>query len=163
MKIFKIDDLIDVCRANTGSPGMVREEVEEILVHALLVSMCAEFERILKELLDDRCSTVDDPVVYEYATSYSSAAFASPSPQNIGDAVSRFGDTCREKFARLRSEDSGAWEAYRSIVTNRNHVAHGRPVQVTMSDVEEYYENGHVVLDWFKEALWVNGRFGEDS
>lgn len=163
MKIFKIDDLIGVCRANTGVRGVIGEEIEEILVHALLINMCAEFERTLKELLDDRCSTVDDPAVYAYATSYSNAAFASPSPQNIGDAIRRFGDGCGEKFARLRSEDSEAWEAYRSIVTNRNHVAHGRPVQVTMNDVTGYYENGHVVLDWFREALWANGRFRENS
>ena len=118
--------------------------------------MCAEFEKILKNLTDERCSGGSDPVVCAYAKSFSDAAFASPSAKNIGDTVKRFGDASIERFNTLRRENREAWEAYRSLVTNRNHAAHGRPVQVTMSDVKEFYKRGRVVLDWFKDALWVD-------
>ena len=161
MKILKIDDLIDVCRTQTGAGEILEKEVEKMLVHALLINMCAEFERILKELVDERCLEASDPGVCEYALSFSEAAFSSPSPKNIGDTVKRFGDASDTKFKGLRSEDREAreaWAAYGSIVTNRNHAAHGRPVQVTMDDVEEFYETGHVVLDWFEAALWANNR-----
>lgn len=160
MKVLKIDDLIDACTAVNAADGVKREEIEKILVHALLVNICAEFEKAIKGLTDERCSEADDPVVCAYAKSFSNAAFTSPGPKNIGDAVKRFGDASGVKFARLRSENREAWEAYSSIVTNRNHAAHGRPVQVTMSDVREFYESGHVVLDWFRDALWVNKRLG---
>ena len=165
MKILKIDDLIGVCRAQTGAGGISKEKVEEMLIHALLINMCAEFERELKKLVKERCLVVRDrdPVVYEYAVSFSEKAFTSSSSKNIGDAVKRFGDESNMKFKELREgrEAREAWEAYGNIVTNRNHVAHGRPVQATMNDVEEFYETGHVVLDWFKAALWANdGRLG---
>ena len=153
---MKIDNLIIACAAVNAADGIRREEIEEILVHALLINMCAEFEKILKDLTDKRCSEANDPVVCAYARSFSDAAFTSPGPKNIGDAVKRFGNASSEKFQTLRSENREAWEAYGSLVTNRNHAAHGRPVQVTMSDVKEFYKRGRVVLDWFKDALWVD-------
>ena len=91
-----------------------------------------------------------------YAKSFSDASFTSPDPKNVGDAVKRFGEASGVRFARLQSENKEAWKAYCSIITNRNHAAHGRSVQVTMSDVIEFYKRGRVVLDWFKDALWVD-------
>lgn len=160
MKIFKIDYLIEICMAATATDGTKGEEIEEVLVHALLVNMCAEFEKVLKDLTDDRCSEADDPIVCAYAKSYSSTAFTSPGPKNIGDAIKRFGNASSLKFTTLRNENREAWEAYGSIVTNRNNVAHGRQARVTMNEVKAFYESGHVVLDWFRDALWVNGRLG---
>ena len=157
---MKIDDLINTCAAVNAASGIKREEIEKILVHALLINMCAEFEMILKNLTDERCSGGSDPVVCAYAKSFSDAAFASPSAKNIGDTVKRFGDASIERFNTLRRENGEAWDAYRSIVTNRNHAAHGRPVQMTMSEVKKFYESGHVVLEWFKDALWVGRQTG---
>lgn len=54
MKVLKNDDLIDVCRTQTETGRILRGKVVEMLVHALLINMCAEFERILKELVDQR-------------------------------------------------------------------------------------------------------------
>ena len=45
---MKIDDLIITCAAINAADGIRREEIEEILVHALLINMCAEFEKILR-------------------------------------------------------------------------------------------------------------------
>lgn len=160
MKIGKIDNLIEICVAAAAADGNIGEEIEEVLVHALLVNMCAEFEKVLKQLTDERCSITDDAVLRAYAKSYSDTAFTSSGQKNVGDAVKRFGDASFEKFRTLRSENIEAWEAYGSIITNRNHVAHGRHIQVTMSDVKAFYDRGHVVLCWFKDALWVNARLG---
>ena len=155
MKILKVDELIDVCKALSSGESKVKEEIDEMLVQALLINMCAEFERILKELVVERCSAVEDPAVYKYATSFSDNAFASPSKKNIADTLKRFGDASSGEFMKLRDENGEAWIAYGNIVTNRNNAAHGRPVQATTSEVEKFYENAHVVLDWFKMALWI--------
>lgn len=155
MRILKIDELIEVCKTLSSEKTKIREEVEEMLVQALLVSMCAEFEGILKGLVIERCSAVNDPIVFKYATSFSDNAFSSPSKKNISDAIKRFGDASSGEFERLKKSDGEAWIAYGNIVANRNNAAHGRPVQATIDEVEKFYENAHVVLDSFKKALWT--------
>ncbi len=52
---MKIDDLIIACAAVNAAGRIKREEIEEVLAHALLINMCAEFEKILKDLTDKRC------------------------------------------------------------------------------------------------------------
>ena len=42
---MKIDDLIITCAAVNAADGIRREEIEEILGHALLINMCAEVEK----------------------------------------------------------------------------------------------------------------------
>ena len=44
---------------------------------------------------------------------------------------------------------------YSSIVDNRNSVAHGRGSSATLEEVRRYYEGGRVLLDYFKDALWL--------
>lgn len=39
------------------------------------------------------------------------------------------------------------------IITNRNQVAHAEGSNATFKDVKEFYEEGHIVLDFFSEAL----------
>ena len=157
MRILKIDELIEVCKTLSSEKTKIREEVEEMLVQVLLVSMCAEFEGIPKGLVIERCSAVNDPMVFKYATSFSDNAFSSPSKKNISDAIKikRFGGASSGEFERLKMSDGEAWIAYGDIVANRNNAAHGRPVQATIDEVEKFYKNAHVVLDWFKKALWT--------
>ena len=38
---------------------------------------------------------------------------------------------------------------------NRNSVAHGEGSSATLEEVKRYYEGGHVLLDYFKDALWI--------
>ena len=46
---------------------------------------------------------------------------------------------------------------YENILVNRNDVAHKEGSNATMRDVKQYYEEGHVVLDYFRDALRGEG------
>ena len=43
---------------------------------------------------------------------------------------------------------------YDSILKNRNEAAHGQGSHASIKDVKQYYEQGHIVLDYFREALF---------
>ena len=47
--------------------------------------------------------------------------------------------------------------SYENILVNRNDVAHKEGSNATMRDVKQYYEEGHVVLDYFRDALRGEG------
>ena len=45
---------------------------------------------------------------------------------------------------------------YDSILNNRHNTAHGEGSDVTFGDIKQYYEHGHCVLDYFRDALFQN-------
>lgn len=44
--------------------------------------------------------------------------------------------------------------SYNSLLRNRNSVAHGQGSAVTLEEVKGFYLGAHVVLDYFREALF---------
>lgn len=44
--------------------------------------------------------------------------------------------------------------SYNSLLRNRNSVAHGQGSAVTFEEVKGFYLGAHVVLDYFREALF---------
>ena len=52
---------------------------------------------------------------------------------------------------------------YENMLTNRNLVAHGEGSEATIRDVKRYYEEGHVVLDYFRDALRDEGDAAPDG
>ena len=158
MKIDKIDVLLDLCKVHIDERKIVDGRIEALLVQGLLVSMCAEFENILKKLTNARGKSLRESGRCDYDVKYADRAFRSASPENIERAVGRFGDSNKHEFERLKNGGAAAWRAYENIIRNRNDVAHGRPFQMTLREVREFYESGHVVLDWFESALWAGNK-----
>ena len=155
MRVDKIDVLLDLCRIHIEERMIVDGRIEALLVQGLLVSMCAEFENILKDLTNARGRSLRSGGASGYVVTNVDKAFRSASPENIENAIKRFGDSNRHEFERLKNESLAAWIAYGNIISNRNDVAHGRPFHMTLREVSEFYESGHVVLDWFQSALWI--------
>ena len=61
--------------------------IEALLVQGLLVSMCAEFENILKDLTNARGKSLRESGICDYDVKYADRAFRSASPENIERAV----------------------------------------------------------------------------
>lgn len=156
MRVDKIDVLLDLCRIHIEGRMIIDGRVEALLVQGLLVSICAEFENILKDLTNARGKSLRESGSCNYDVRYADRAFRSASPENIERAIRRFGDSNKHEFERLKSEGAAAWRAYGNIIRNRNDIAHGRPFNMTLNEVREFYESGHVVLDWFENALWTS-------
>ena len=155
MRVNKIDVLLDLCRIHIEERMIIDGRIEALLVQGLLVSMCAEFENILKDLTNARGKSLRESGICDYDVKYADRAFRRASPENIERAVGRFGDSNKHEFERLKNGGAAAWRAYGNIIRNRNDVAHGRPFHMTLREVREFYESGHVVLDWFQSALWI--------
>ena len=73
---------------------------------------------------------------------------------DITELLARFGPSHKDEFRRQLVANPVAESLYSSILTDRNSVAHGEGSNVTFRDIVRYYEEGHVVLDYFRDALF---------
>lgn len=155
MHIYRIDNAIEQCGRHLSAMQTTDKEVENLLAQSLLILICAEFERKFRDLIMERCSSVIDKPVNEYIGSYTRTILRSLNVGAVSDTLARFGPMHREEFKRRRDKNKQAESMYSSIVTNRNSVAHGEGSNATLEEVRRYYEGGHVLLDYFKDALWI--------
>jgi hypothetical protein len=155
MRIEKIDDTLERCEKHLSSVAVVDESIENLLTQSILILICAEFESKLKGLIVERCSGVPDGSIKEYIGSCTNTVLRSLRLSDMAGFLSRFGTDHRADFRRRLAANERARSMYDSVWTNRNSVAHGEGSSATFGDVKRYYEEGHVVLDYFREALWL--------
>ena len=155
MRIHRIDDAIERCGRHLSSTQTADKEVENLLAQSLLILICAEFEKKFRALIMERCSSVTDKPVNKYIGSYTRTILRSLQLNAVSETLARFGPMHKEEFKCRRDKNKQTKTMYNSIVTNRNKVAHGEGSDATLKDVKQFYEGGHVVLDYFKDALWI--------
>ena len=154
MRIRRIDDAIKRCMRHLSTVQTVDKEVENLLAQSLLILICAEFERKFRELIRERCSSVSDGSISKYIESHIARAPRGLKLSDVSGTLAQFGSTHKEEFDRQRGEDRQAEDMYSSIVSNRHRVAHGEGSNATLEEVKQYYERGHEVLDYFRDALF---------
>ncbi len=81
MKVDKIDVLLDLCKVHIDERKIVDGRIEALLVQGLLVSMCAEFENILKNLTNVRDRSLGDGGTRGYVVTNADKAFRSAGPK----------------------------------------------------------------------------------
>lgn len=115
--------------------------------------MCAEFEQTIESIVDQKCATIADPSVKEFVGSCMSAVFRSVKSGEVAGLLNRFGPSYKDTFKKKADADQRVVTFYNNIVTNRHTVAHSEGSNVTFLEVKQFYEQGHVVLDFFQDTL----------
>ena len=153
MRIQRIDDALYHCESHLANSDAVEVQVERLLTQALLILICAEFEIKFREMIRLRFASVEDSSIKEYLESHVKREPRNLKADDLAELLKRFGQSHREEFKSRMKENEKAQTMYSSIWSNRNIVAHGEGSSVTFRDIKQYYEEGHVVLDYFREAL----------
>lgn len=150
MRIPRIDDALQKCEVHISSKN-IDGEIADLLTRSLLILICSEFERKIKEMVNDRCESISDRQVRQFAQSSTEKMFRGLWINELAGLLGHFSSEYKQQFGDSR--DKEAIDAYSSIITNRNKIAHGEESVATFQDVKLYYEKAHVVLDWFQSAL----------
>ncbi|MCY3869095.1 MAG: HEPN domain-containing protein [Gemmatimonadetes bacterium] len=149
MRLARIDRTLEKCEEHLSDTDAFGTEIESLLTQSLLVIMCAEFERKIKELIREKCSSVEDESIVEFMESCINAVFRSIRVNEISGLLNPY----KERFTQKIMDNKIQETLYSNIITNRNQVAHAEGSNATFKDVKEFYEEGHIVLDFFSEAL----------
>lgn len=134
----------------------VEAEVQSLLAQSLVILIYAEFEQKVRELIRERCrnATATDDPVREFLDSCAESAFRGLKISEIARLLKRFGESHKEVFNQRLKQNQRAKTMYDSILINRHEIAHGGGSVVTVGDVKQYYEYGHCVLDYLRDALF---------
>jgi RiboL-PSP-HEPN len=153
MRIIRIDQTLERCEEHLSSSFAYGTEIESLLTQSILVIMCAEFEQAIEDLVQQKCSSVEDGSIKEFLGSCVSAVFRSVKSSEIAGLLNRFGPSYKEAFKQKTDDNARAVTLYNNIVTNRHGVVHSEGSNATFREVKQFYEEGHVVLDFFQQAL----------
>ncbi len=153
MRLVRIDQAFEECEKHLSSTKAFGTEIENLLTQSLLVLICAEFEQKIEAIIREKCAVIQDGSLREFVGSCVSAVFRSVKSSDIAGLLNRFGGAYKEIFKQKTDANQVAVTLYNNIVTNRHGVAHSGGGNATFSEVKDFYEKGHIVLDFFREAL----------
>ena len=155
MKIKRIDEMLAIYDENFPDRSEMDPRLEVILAQALLVVIYSEFEKRFKNIVVKRFSLAQDRSLENYIKSFKRGSIRGLKLSDISGFVGKFGQEHGDKFKGLIQEDGIACDMYNSIVIDRHEAAHGSGSSETISGVKKLYDGGHIVLDLFEQALWV--------
>ncbi len=124
-----------------------------MLTQYLLILMCSEFEGKIKDILRRECAQITQGSVRGFVGACIDTVFRGPRVTDLAGLLGKFGPSCKARFTALLKEHPQAETFYGNIITNRHSVAHAEGSTASFREVRQYYEAGHVVLDFFDEAL----------
>ena len=155
MLIARIDRALEDCENHLASTESFGTPIERLLTDSLLVVIYAEFEQAINSIVQQRCNSIEDDslrqLVLECIGSVSRIHSSS-----IGALLQRFGDQRRESFRNditASQANQRAETFYNNLITNRHDTAHSIGSNISFADVKRFYQEGHALLDFFKEAL----------
>ena len=153
MRIDEIESSIRMCRSALIEVEGIDSVVTPVFARFLLIEVVAKFENKFNELIRERFKDADDEsVVYFFGNE---KLVRNLRYSQICDVLAKFGRPHLARFKLLRSENNPDFEVYDGLITSRNNFAHGTNITTTFSDIVDFYEIGHTVLDHFNEALWL--------
>lgn len=157
MKLAIIDNAIANCKQHLNSTGAEQSEIESYLTRYLLILICASFEEEIEKILLRRSDRINDNHVKSFFQHCIDKTFRSIKSSEIAGLLGRFGTDYKETF---QSKANGTVEEtfYNNIVVNRHFTAHSTGASITFRELVDYYEKGHVILDYIDEALGNNTR-----
>jgi hypothetical protein len=156
MRISRIDQTLQACEEHLSSASAFGTEIEMLLTQSLLVLICSEFEQKIENIVQEKCAIINDVALREFIGSCVDAVFRSVKSSEIAGLLNRFGPEYKGAFKRKTEEDPVSVTFFNSIVTNRHCVAHSTGSNVSFNDVKEFYEKGHIVLDYFRDVLMMS-------
>jgi hypothetical protein len=124
-------------------------------MRSLLVLIYAEFEQNIKATILEKCSSIEDDSLRTFVDSCVDAVFRGVRSSEMAGLLNRFGGSYKERFDQRTAGNPQAVTFYNNIITNRHSEAHEHGGNVTFAEVKRFYEEGHVVLDFFRDALLV--------
>ena len=151
MRIESIDRLMAVCARHLDATDSYGTEIETLLTGALLVRIYAEFEQQIGAIVAEKRDSIGNLAAR--------AAFGDLTQvrglrvRNLSALFAGLGEQYRARWAARQEENQQAVTAYGLLLSRRHQTAHLEGPTATFQEVRDWYEGGHIVLDFFREIL----------
>ena len=152
MRPYNIDRALKLCGGHLQATESLNTEIDNLLAAAILVRMYAEFESYVKNVIEEKARSVGLEIE-EAKNKWYRGMLSSQLSDGLGQVEANYKITFNAKASQLQRTVT----FYNNVISNRHTVAHGTGASVTVQEVASFYEEGHVVLDWFRESLLYHG------
>ena len=152
MHVTRIDMALEDCETHLADTNSFGTPIERLLTDSLLVVIYAEFEQTINSIVQQRCDSIGDDSLKQLVRKCIGSISRIQSG-SMGDLLQRFGDQRRESFKSEIEANQRAETFYNNLITNRHDTAHSVGSNLSFAEVKLFYQEGHAVLDFFKEAL----------
>lgn len=153
MQFLKIDSAIGSCELHLTETNSFGTEIEKMLTSSVLILICCEFELAIKNMLHEKCRSVLDKDIKNFVETCIGLVFRSLTVKEMTGLLGKFDSSNKEVFSALCQQNERAVTFYGNIITNRNAAAHEGSSSSTFLELKNFYAEGHVILDFFRQAL----------
>jgi hypothetical protein len=157
MHLRVVEDAITTCKKHLEKPENRQPEIEAYLTRYLLILIYAAYEQKIRDILFEKAGSISDSSLSSFIKSLTVTVTRRIRSADLNNLLERFSSEHKAEFSRTSQTNSKAWQAYNSIVSNRNIIAHDAAQSVTMTfeDLEKGFRESLKVLDAFANVLGV--------
>ena len=140
MRIVHIDEMLEVCEEHLETSRSFGTEIETLLTYALLVRIYAEFEQLVEAIITEKNAAIRNRGIRV---------------RELSALLKDLREQYQTAWLARRSGNRRAEAAYSNIVEQRHQTAHESGSKATFREVRDWYAEGHIVLDFFRETLFA--------
>ena len=168
MRFARIDEALEVCENHLHSTGSSGTIIERLMSDSLLVIIYAEFEQTVEKIVQEKYEAIQDESLRTFIKSFSGRDSRGVLPRGIksselADFLAKFGDAYKSEFRGKLYLNQRRETFYNNLITNRHDTAHSSGSNATFMDINDFYQEGHLVLDFFRETLLEVDTSGEST
>ena len=146
----KIIGRVDLAIGDINSFPTASELEKSYLAGFLVVFICGIYEEVIETIVNEKVDRSNDPEISNYIKESLDKTFRNPNMDNIKKLLSRFNTSWKSEIMRLPKD---AQTAIDSIVNNKNSLAHGNSVLVTLQEAVQYYNDSLLVINKIDDML----------
>lgn len=144
--IEKIDDAVKDIRGFSNASDLEKSYLAKFLA----VFICGIYEEVIEIIINERIDKLNNPEVSNYIKKSLYGSFRNPHISNIKGLLGKFSKDWKLDIDNLPIESK---VAITNIVNNKNSLAHGALITVTLEDILKYYERSMVVIEKIDDLL----------
>ncbi len=146
----KLINDIDKAKKDIESFQVASESEKSYLAKFLIVYICGIYEEVIETIINERASKCNDKEISHFIEELVDRSFRNPDMGNIKGLLGKFDDGWKLEVGKLPHD---AQTAIDNIVNNKNSLAHGNEITLTLEDTMKYYTDSMVVINKIDDML----------
>lgn len=144
--IGKINDVVDDIKSFSSASDLEKSYLAKFLV----VFICGIYEEVIETIINEKVDKHRSPEISNFIRESVKNTFRNPDIANIKGLLGQFNIDWKLGINSLALESQ---DAISNIVNNKNSLAHGENITITLEDTLKYYRDSMVVINKIDDLL----------
>lgn len=144
--IGKINDVVDDIKSFSNASDLEKSYLAKFLV----VFICGIYEEVIETIVNEGVDKFGSSEVSNYIKESLHNTFRNPDLPNIKGLLGKFSEKWKLNIDSLPLESK---DAISNIVNNKNALAHGETITITLEDILKYYKDSMIVINKIDDLL----------